>query len=154
MRPGKYALKEDHKEGFTLIELLVVLVILGILAGLIVPRIVESPEEARKVKAQLQIENLESALKIFKIDNGFYPSTEQGLLALVEKPEAGRIPKNWREGGYLEKGTVPKDPWGNDFKYMSPGVHNRDFDLWSMGSDDEDGGEGKDADVTNWEPRE
>jgi len=152
----KYVVKKlrENRNGFTLIELLVVMVILGILAGLIVPRIVESPEEARKVKARLQIENLESALKIFKIDNGFYPSTEQGLVALVQKPETGRIPKNWREGGYLEKGAIPKDPWGNDFKYMSPGVQNRDFDLWSMGSDGEDGGEDKDADITNWEPQQ
>jgi general secretion pathway protein G len=150
----KYALRKNRKSGFTLIELLVVMVILGILAGLIVPRIVESPEEARKVKARLQIENLESALKIFKIDNGFYPTTEQGLVALVQKPETGRIPNNWREGGYLEKGAIPKDPWGNDFKYMSPGVNNRDFDLWSMGSDGEDGGEDKDADITNWEPQQ
>jgi general secretion pathway protein G len=150
----KYVLRKNLKNGFTLIELLVVLVILGILAGLIVPRIVESPEEARKVKARLQIENLESALKIFKIDNGFYPSTEQGLTALVQKPETGRIPQNWREGGYLEKGSLPKDPWGNDFKYMSPGIHNRDFDLWSMGPDGEDGGEDKDADITNWETQQ
>jgi len=145
--------REKNEQGFTLIELLVVMVILGILAGLIVPRFMERPEEARRVKAKLQIENLENALKLFKIDNGFYPSTEQGLAALVQKPETGRVTRNWREGGYLEKGVIPKDPWDNDFKYLNPGVHNRDFDLWSMGPDGEDGGEGKDADVTNWEER-
>ena len=137
--------------GFTLIELLIVVIILGILSSLIIPRIMGRPEEARRTKARLQIETLENALKLFYLDNGFYPSTDQGLQALVKKPETGRRVRKWREGGYLEKGRVPKDPWGNDFRYLSPGVHNRDFDLWSPGADGEDGGEGKDRDVTNWD---
>jgi len=137
--------------GFTLIEVLIVVVILSILAGLIVPRIMSRPEEAKQVKARMQIESLEAALKLFKLDNGFYPDTEQGLKALVEKPTTGRVPNRWREGGYLEKGRVPKDPWGYDYVYISPGVQTRDFDLMSLGADHEEGGTGTDADITNWD---
>ncbi len=139
-----------RRSGFTLVEILVVVVILGILAGLIIPKIMGRPEEARRVKARMQIESLESALKLFKLDNGFYPDTDQGLSALVEKPTSGRIPNHWREGGYLDKNQVPKDPWGNDFVYISPGVHNKDFDIMSLGSDGEEGGTGPDADIGNW----
>lgn len=144
---------ETHlrRTGFTLIEILVVVVILGILAGLIVPRIAEQPEKARRTKARMQIESLETALKLYKLDNGFYPTTDQGLEALVAQPTTGRIPTRWRDGGYLEKGTVPKDPWGRDFVYLSPGTHNKDFDLMSMGADGEIGGEGADADINNWD---
>ena len=136
--------------GFTLIELMVVIVILGILAGLIVPRIMEKPDEARQLKAKIQIESLSSALKFYKLDNGNYPTTEQGLQALVTAPKTGNAPKNWRKGGYLEKGKVPKDPWGNDFVYLSPGV-NGEFDLISYGADGVPGGEDKDKDINNWE---
>ncbi|HOD29173.1 MAG TPA: type II secretion system major pseudopilin GspG [Syntrophales bacterium] len=136
--------------GFTLIELMVVIVILGILAGLIIPRIMGRPDEARQAKARMQIESIETALKLYKLDNGTYPTTEQGLKALVEAPAAGQLAKNWRQGGYLERGKVPKDPWGNDFVYLSPGVHG-DFDLSSSGADGEAGGEGKDKDITSWE---
>ena len=136
--------------GFTLIEIMVVIVILGILAGLIIPRIMGRPEEARRMKALVQIESIETALKLYRLDNGLYPSTEQGLQALVEPPTLGTLPKKWRAGGYLEKGKVPKDPWGNEFIYLCPGIHD-DFDLISYGADGEAGGEGKDADVNNWE---
>ena len=136
--------------GFTLIELMVVIVILGILAGLIVPRIMGRPDEARQMKAKIQIESIETALKLYKLDNGFYPGTEQGLQALVEQPAAGNIPAKWREGGYLEKGKVPKDPWGNDFVYLSPGV-NGEFDIVSYGADGVPGGEGKNMDINSWE---
>lgn len=136
--------------GFTLIELMVVIVILGILAGLIIPRIMGRPDEARQAKARMQIESIETALKLYRLDNGAYPTTEQGLKALVEAPAAGQLAKNWRQGGYLERGKVPKDPWGNDFVYLSPGVHG-DFDLSSSGADGEAGGEGKDKDITSWE---
>lgn len=136
--------------GFTLIELLVVLVIIGILAGTIGPRLMGSPDKARITKAKAQIQGLETALKMYKLDNGSYPSTEQGLQALVEPPASGKLAPKWKEGGYLEKGKVPKDPWGNSFIYMSPGTHG-DFDLYSPGSDGEAGGEGKDADINNWE---
>ncbi len=141
----------DKEKGITIIELLVVLTILGILAGLIVPRVMDRPEQARRTKAALQIEAFEGALKLYQLDNGAFPSTEQGLVALVEKPTVEPIPSNWREGGYLEKGRLPKDPWDNDFKYLSPGQHNPDFDLWSTGPDGEDGGEDKNADITNWQ---
>jgi general secretion pathway protein G len=145
MRPGFM-----NQRGFTLIELMVVIVILGILAGLIIPRIMGRPEEARRMKARVQIESIETALKLYKLDNGSYPSTEQGLEALVEAPSVGQLPRAWRDGGYLEKGRVPKDPWDNEFIYLSPGV-NSDFDLISYGADGEPGGEDKDRDVNNWE---
>ena len=125
-------LQNTDDRGFTLIELMVVIVILGILAGLIVPRIMGRPEEAKRLKARMQIE------------------TEQGLQALVEKPDSGRIPKNWKNGGYFEKGRLPKDPWHNDFIYLSPGVHG-DFDISSYGADGVPGGEGKNSDINNWE---
>ena len=136
--------------GFTLIELMVVIVILGVLAGLIIPRIMGRPEEARRMKARVQIESIETALKMYKLDNGPYPSTEQGLQALVEAPTVGQLPRAWREGGYLEKGKVPEDPWGNEYVYLSPGVHG-DFDLSSYGADGEPGGEDEDKDINNWE---
>ena len=139
-----------HQRGFTLIELMVVIVILGILAGLIVPRIMGRPEQAKQLKARMQIESISTALKLYKLDNGAYPTTEQGLGALIEQPATGDAPKNWRQGGYLEKGRVPKDPWGNEFIYLSPGIHD-DFDLISYGADGSAGGEGKDADITSWE---
>jgi general secretion pathway protein G len=136
--------------GFTLIELMVVIVILGILAGLIVPRIMGRPEEARRMKARVQIESIETALKLYKLDNGYYPTTEQGLQALVEPPAVGQLPRAWREGGYLEKGKVPKDPWDNEYVYLCPGIHG-DFDVVSYGADGEPGGEDKDQDINNWE---
>jgi general secretion pathway protein G len=139
-----------NQRGFTLIELMVVIVILGILAGLIIPRIMGRPEEARRMKARVQIESIETALKLYKLDNGSYPSTEQGLQALVEAPTVGQLPKAWRDGGYLEKGKVPKDPWDNEFIYLSPGVHS-DFDLMSYGADGEPGGEDMNKDINNWE---
>ena len=139
-----------NNHGFTLIELMVVIVILGVLAGFVVPKIMGRPEEARRMKAQVQIESIETTLKLYKLDNGIYPSTEQGLDALVSAPEVGQLPKAWREGGYLEKGKVPKDPWENDYIYLSPGLHG-DFDLISYGADRQPGGEGKDADINNWD---
>jgi general secretion pathway protein G len=142
--------KKNAQAGFTLIELMVVIVILGILAGLIIPRIMGRPDEARQAKAKIQIEALESALKLYKLDNGTYPTTEQGLKALVEAPTIGNLPKNWRQGGYLEKGKVPKDPWDNEFVYVCPGSHG-DFDLSSLGADGEPGGEGVNKDINNWE---
>ncbi len=139
-----------NERGFTLIELMVVIVILGILAGLIVPRIMGRPDEARRAKARIQLESLETALKLYKLDNGNYPTTEQGLQALVEAPTVGALAKNWRQGGYLEKGKVPKDPWDNDFDYISPGSHG-DYDLSSRGADAEPGGEGKNKDINSWD---
>jgi len=136
--------------GFTLIELMVVIIILGVLAIYIGPKIMGRPEEAKQVKARVDISALETALKLYKLDNGVYPSTDQGLQALVQQPETGNIPKKWREGGYLEKGKVPKDPWGNEFVYLSPGAHG-DFDITSYGSDGVPGGESQNKDINNWE---
>ena len=146
MEKSKYYIRN----GFTLIELMVVIVILGILAGLIVPRIMGRPEEARRMKARVQLESIATALKLYKLDNGSYPTTEQGLQALVESPASGSLAKAWREGGYLEKGKVPLDPWDNEYVYLAPGIHD-DFDLMSYGFDGEPGGEGKDQDINSWE---
>ena len=139
-----------NQDGLTLIEVMVVIVILGILAGLLVPRIMGRPEEAKQVKARLQIESLATALKLYKLDSGDYPDTEQGLQALIEKPDVGQVPRKWRQGGYLEKSKLPKDPWGNEYLYLSPGVHG-DYDLLSYGADGVPGGEGKDKDITSWD---
>src|SRR4030067_2382078 len=106
-----------NNKGFTLIELMVVVLILGILAAVIAPRIIGRTDEARVTEAKVQIKNLETALKLYKLDNGLYPTTEQGLEALVEKPATGVIPRNWRQGGYLEKKRIPADPWGNPYLY-------------------------------------
>jgi general secretion pathway protein G len=141
---------KSNNNGFTLIELMVVIVILGILAGLIIPRIMGRPEEAKQLKAKMQIESLETALKLYKLDTGMYPDTEQGLQALIEQPETGALPKNWRKGGYLEKGRVPKDPWENDFVYLSPGAHG-DYDIISYGADGVPDGEDKNRDINSWE---
>lgn len=146
--PARPAFRSQR--GFTLIELLVVLIIIGILAGYIGPKIMGRPEEARRTKATLQIEGLGMGLKLYKLDNGVYPSTEQGLQALVQAPSTGNLPPKWREGGYLEARKVPADPWGNNFVYLSPGL-NGDFDLSSYGPDAEPGGDGENADINNWE---
>ena len=144
--------KNKHRKqaGFTLIELMVVVVIIAILAGLVIPRFMGETDKAKQAKAKMQIESLESALKMYKLDNGSYPTTEQGLKALVETPTVGNLPKNWRQGGYLEKGKVPKDPWDHEYVYVSPGSHG-DFDLSSLGADGEPGGEEFDKDINNWE---
>ena len=136
--------------GFTLIEIMIVIVILGILVWQIAPRIMGKPEEAKRLKAQMDIATLETALKLYKLDNGVYPSTEQGLQALVEPPAVGVLPKKWREGGYLEKGRVPHDPWDGEYIYLSPGLHG-DFDLMSYAADGQPGGEGNNQDINNWD---
>lgn len=140
--------RKGARSGFTLIELMVVVVILGVLAGLIVPQFMDEPQKARVVKTQLQMENVSTALKKFYLDNGFYPTTEQGLEALVQKPTSGRIPKNFAANGYLSK--VPKDAWGTDFVYISPGSHGP-FDIISLGGDGEEGGSEYDGDINSWE---
>jgi len=134
--------------GFTLLEIMVVIVILGLLAALVVPKLIGRTEEAKQTQTRLQIKNIEQALQLFKLDNGFYPDTEQGIEALVRVPEIGRIPKNYRKGGYL--GRVPKDPWGTNYVYVSPGT-NGDYDITSYGADEAPGGEGEDADINSWD---
>ena len=140
--------RKNGQKGFTLIELMIVIVIIGILATLLIPRIMERPEEARRIKAKMDIKTIESALKLYKIDSGTYPTTEQGLEALVKKPETSPVPKKWREGGYLE-GSVPNDPWGNPFYYTSPGSDGRDYEIISYGNDGQPGGTGRDADISS-----
>lgn len=139
--------KKHH--GFTLIEIMVVIVILGILASLVVPKIMGRPDEARIVAAKQDMSSILQALKLYKLDNQRYPSTEQGLQALVSKPQAAPVPKNWNAGGYLEK--LPLDPWGNPYRYLNPGVHG-EIDVISFGADGAQGGEGSDADIGNWMP--
>jgi len=148
---GTLQLRERRYAAFTLIELMVVIVILGILAAFVVPRITKRPEDAKVTKARIEISNLEQALELYYLDNGNYPTTEQGLRALIEKPSTGEVLESWREGGYLNKKKIPIDPWGNKYVYVSPGVHMDDFDLFSLGKDGEEGGEGYDTDITNWE---
>jgi general secretion pathway protein G len=133
--------------GFTLIELMVVLVILGVLAALIAPKLMDRPDEARKIAAKQDIATLVQALKLYRLDNMRYPSTEQNLQALVVKPGLSPVPQNWKAGGYLDR--LPKDPWGYPYVYLSPG-RNGEFDVFSMGADGQPGGEGNDADIGNW----
>jgi len=140
----------NNQKGFTLIEIMVVVFILAMLAGLVLPRIIGQEEKARVETAKIQIRSLESALDGYKLDNGFYPTTDQGLDALIKKPESGRVPMKWREGGYLKPARVPKDPWDHDYHYYSPGNEGRDYELISYGADGEPGGEGKSADIESW----
>jgi general secretion pathway protein G len=133
--------------GFTLIEIMVVVVILGILAALIVPKVMSRPDQARAIAAQQDIAALAQALKLYKLDNLHYPSTEQGLQALVVKPQTEPLPRNWKPGGYLER--LPKDPWGRGYLYLQPGKHG-EIDVYSLGADGEPGGEGSGADIGNW----
>ena len=132
--------------GFTLIEIMVVVVILGILAAVIVPKLTGKPDEARVVKAQQDIRQLESALQMYKLDNFYYPSTQQGLDALVTKPSGDPPARNWKNG-YITR--LPKDPWGGAYQYANPGVKG-EIDIFSLGADQKPGGEGTDADVGNW----
>ena len=134
--------------GFTLIEIMVVVAILGILAALVVPKIMGRPDEARIVAAKQDIAAIKQALNLYRLDNLRYPTTEQGLQALVEKPTSGAIPANWKAGGYLER--LPKDPWGAPYQYLSPGVRG-EIDIFSLGADGATGGEGNDADIGSWE---
>ena len=134
--------------GFTLIEIMIVVVIIGILVGLLAPTIMDRPDQARMVAARNDIQAIVSALKLYRLDNANYPSAEQGLQALVKKPETGNIPRNWKPGGYLER--LPKDPWGAmDYQYLNPGVHN-EVDVFSYGRDGKPGGENYDADIGTW----
>lgn len=133
--------------GFTLIEMMIVIVIMGILASLIVPKIMGRPDEARVTAAKQDIASVLQSLKLYKLDNQRYPSTDQGLQALVTKPTAPPIPLNWKSSGYLDK--LPIDPWGNPYQYLSPGIHG-ELDIFSFGVDGAAGGEGNDADIGSW----
>ncbi|HID01278.1 MAG TPA: type II secretion system protein GspG [Piscirickettsiaceae bacterium] len=138
-------MRRQRQSGFTLIELMVVVVILAILAAFVVPMVMDRPDEARIVKVKQDIAAISSALNLYKLDNYRYPTTEQGLEALVEKPTKEPVPPNWKP--YLKQ--LPKDPWGRPYLYVSPGEHGP-FDVYTLGADGEEGGEGADADIGNW----
>ena len=133
--------------GFTLLEVMVVVVILSILGALIIPKIIGRPDEARVVAARQDIASLMQALKLYRLDNQRYPTTEQGLQALAGRPTAAPLPPNWKEGGYIER--LPRDPWGSPYQYLNPGLHG-EIDVFSLGADGAPGGEGNDADVGSW----
>ncbi|MDR2711017.1 MAG: type II secretion system major pseudopilin GspG [Burkholderiales bacterium] len=137
-----------HPSGFTLIEIMVVIVILGIMAALIVPKFMDRPDQAKVTAAKTDIATLMQSLKIYRLDNQRYPTTEQGLNALVARPTAPPEPPNWKAGGYLER--LPPDPWGNPYQYLNPGLHG-EIDVFSFGADGKSGGEGNDADIGSWE---
>jgi general secretion pathway protein G len=146
--PGPKATRAARGAGFTLIEVLVVIAILGILAALIVPKIMGRPDEARRVAAQQDVATIMQSLKLYRLDNGRYPTGDQGLKALVEKPTTEPVPNNWKPGGYLER--LPDDPWRNAYQYLNPGVHG-EIDVFSYGADGKPGGEGNDADIGSWQ---
>ena len=133
--------------GFTLLEVMVVVVIIGILAALVVPKIISRPDEARGIAAKQDIASLMQALKLYRLDNQRYPTTEQGLQALSARPTTAPVPPNWKAGGYVER--LPRDPWGNPYQYLSPGVRG-EIDVFSFGADGVSGGEGNDADIGSW----
>ena len=145
---NSYPRKSLRQQGFTLIEIMVVVVILGILATLVVPKIMGRPDEARAIAAKQDIGAVMQALKLYRLDNGRYPSTEQGIGALVAKPTVEPVPQNWKAGGYLEK--LPKDPWGAPYQYLSPGIKG-EIDVFSFGADGKAGGAGPDADIGSWD---
>jgi general secretion pathway protein G len=135
-----------REQGFTLIEIMVVVIIIGLLAAVVVPQFLGRVDDARVAKAKQDIQATETALTLFKLDNFKYPTTDQGLRALVEKPADPSI-RNWRPGGYLKR--VNKDPWGNEYQYANPGTHG-EYDLYTLGADGQPGGEGPNADIGNW----
>lgn len=146
MRVLRYSKHRGRPSGFTLIELMVVVVILGILATIIMPKILDRPEQARRMKAKVQIKNFQSALALLKTDTGSFPTTVEGLEALVGDPGV----RGWKRGGYIEGGRVPLDPWGNPYIYICPGMQGGDYDLESYGKDGEDGGIEDGVDIESW----
>ena len=139
--------RSARQRGFTLIEIMVVVVIIGLLAAVIVPQVVDKVDQARVAKAKQDITSLETALTMYRLDNSKYPTTDQGLSALTTQPTDPNI-RHWRPGGYIKR--ISKDPWGNDYVYVYPGTHGQEYDLYSLGADNQPGGEGTDADVGNW----
>lgn len=137
-----------QQKGFSLIEIMVVVVILGILASIVVPKIISRPDDARAIKAKQDVLTIQNQLDLYKLDNGFYPSTDQGLNALVEKPSSNPEPRDWKQ--YLK--SVPKDPWGRDYLYLNPGEHG-DVDVFTLGADGQPGGTGINSEIGNWDAR-
>ncbi len=136
------------QSGFTLIEIMVVVVIIGILASVVVPRIMDNPDKARAAKARNDIQALGGALDIYRLDNFVYPTTDQGLDALINPPTSSPEPPNWKKGGYIKKAS--KDPWGNEYLYLNPGEHG-ETDIYSLGADGAPGGEGPNKDIGSWD---
>jgi general secretion pathway protein G len=145
---SRRSLGRTAQRGFTLIEIMVVVVIMGILAALVVPKLMGRADDARITAAKQDISTLMQALKLYKLDNQRYPSTEQGLQALISKPTSGPAANGWKNGGYVEK--LPKDPWGGQYQYLSPGVKG-EVDIFSYGADGQPGGTGNDADIGSWD---
>ncbi|WP_054676172.1 type II secretion system major pseudopilin GspG [Parasalinivibrio latis] len=135
------------QQGFTLLEVMVVIVILGVLASLVVPNLLGNKEKADQQKAVTDISSLEQSLDMYKLDNAVYPTTDQGLEALVSKPSSSPEPRNYRSDGYIKR--LPKDPWGNDYQFLNPGEHGN-VDIFSLGADGQEGGEGVNQDIGNW----
>ncbi|MDY7576376.1 type II secretion system major pseudopilin GspG [Actimicrobium sp. CCI2.3] len=146
--PDRHTLRAAAARGFTLIEIMVVVVIMGILAALVVPKLMGRTDDARVTAARQDIATVMQALKLYKLDNQRYPTTEQGLSALVSKPTSGPEARGWKTGGYIDR--LPKDPWGNPYQYLSPGIKG-EVDVFSFGADGQSGGAGNDADIGSWD---
>ena len=140
-------MRRRKTQGFTIIEIMVVVFIIGLLASVIVPNLIGRTDEAKAVKAKQDIMVLENALEMYRLDNGYYPSTDQGLQALINKPTTEPIPRVWRQGGYIKK--LQQDPWARPYQYANPGTHG-EIDIFSLGRDGNPGGEGQDVDIGNW----
>ncbi|WP_417525323.1 type II secretion system major pseudopilin GspG [Marinovum sp.] len=139
---------QGRDAGFSLLELMVVVVIMSILALVIVPRVIDRPDQARAARVQTDLSVLKSAVELYRLDNFRYPTTEQGLAALTDKPTLPPVPENWAEKGYID--GVPRDPWGREYLYLQPGIHGS-FDIFSLGADGQEGGSGSDADLGTWQ---
>lgn len=138
----------NRQRAFTLIEVLVVVAILGILAAIVIPKIMDRPDDAKRVAAKADVAAIVQSLKLYRLDNGFYPTTDQGLSALVQQPNSNPVPTNWKKGGYLDR--LPKDPWGTEYQFLNPGQHG-EIDVFSLGADKARGGDGSGADIGNWD---
>lgn len=138
-----------RQTGFTLVEIMVVVIIIGLLAGIVVPNVMDNLDKANIQKARADFSSLQTALKLYRIDNFNFPTTEQGLEALVSKPSIAPVPRNYKESGYID--SLNKDPWGNDYQYMSPAEGGHEYDIYSLGADGVSGGEGQNADISVWD---